>query len=74
MLYGIMVLVGILTFVYLAVYKTVSMSNISTLTVSLTNLFGLLLIVVLLSYGLVKIPKKKWISRNFDLQLKYNYF
>lgn len=35
---------------------------------------GLLLVVLLLGHGLVALPKKYWLEKNNEVNLKYCYF
>lgn len=73
-IYGIFVLIGVAGFAYLVFVKKVDLSNLPPLLLAASNAFGMFLLVIFLSYGLVKIPKEMWRCRNYKLTLKSKQF
>jgi len=39
-----------------------------------SNAFGMCLVVVFLSYGLVAVPKSLWRERKYEIKIKYKQF
>lgn len=58
LIYGIFIVLGGLFMIYLAFYGQMTFSAMMELFAALSNCFGTLLVVLLMSHGLVAIPKK----------------
>ena len=56
-IYGIFALIGVVGLGYLLISKKVSLSSLPPLLLAASNAFGMFLLVIFLSYGLIKIPK-----------------
>ena len=69
-----MALIGTLGIVYLVYTDQFNLEKLSPLLMAAANLFGMLLVVVLLSYGLVAIPRSLYKKGNYQKILKTNYF
>ena len=68
--YGICGGLGVVGYaVYLLVYKAASVNPIPVL-MSLGNAWGLLLLLLLLGFGLVEIPRKLWRSARYNVRLE----
>ncbi|EGR28925.1 lmbr1-like conserved region family protein, putative [Ichthyophthirius multifiliis] len=57
--------------VYLMYQNKITKYDIQGLLISLSNGFGILLVVLLLGHGLVAIPKRLWREYNYQLLLEY---
>lgn len=52
--------IGVVFIFYLYIKGNMSFESIMQLLASFANLFGILMVIVLLGHGLVAIPKKYW--------------
>jgi hypothetical protein len=59
-IYGIFAALGILFMVYLIFKSELSFTELMPILMAASNAFGMCLVVVLLSYGLVAVPRKLW--------------
>jgi len=57
--------------IYLAALKSLSPGSIPGLAIGLANLWGLLLSILLLGYGLVEVPRKIWRSSDFEIRMDF---
>ena len=73
-IYGVFAAVGIAGLTYLIFAKKVDLTSLPPLLLAASNAFGMFLLVMFLSYGIVKIPKSMWRSRNLKLILKHCQF
>ena len=73
-IYGIFALVGVLGLTYLILSHKVDISHLLPLLLAASNAFGMFLLVIFLSYGIVAIPKSLWRFRNFKVTLKEYQF
>lgn len=46
------------------------MAKLPPVLLAASNAFGMMLVVIFLSYGLVSIPKTLWRFRNYEVKLK----
>lgn len=60
--------------VFVAVRKGVELGDILGLSMAMANAWGFLLMVLLLGYGLVEIPRQLWFAANQDRRLRFYYF
>jgi len=61
----------IILLVYVAALKSLSPGSIPGLAMGLANLWGLLLSILLLGYGLVEVPRKIWRSSDSSIRMDY---
>jgi hypothetical protein len=73
-IYGIFAGIGIISVVYLIWTNQFNMDKMLPILVSASSLFGMVLVVVLLSYGLVAIPRSLYKNGDYNKILKTNYF
>ena len=59
-IYGIFALIGIVFLGYLIIRGKVDIAKLPPVLMAASNAFGLFLVVIFLSYGLVAIPKNLW--------------
>merc|ERR1719285_1225999 len=64
-------LLYVVLLIYLAALKSLSPGSIPGLAIGLANLWGLLLSILLLGYGLVEVPRKLW--RSSDLTTRMDF-
>lgn len=64
---------GIICLIYLYFSKKLTISNTPIFLMVLSNCWGLLLIIVLLGYGVVEIPRQFWNAGNVTVQLSTLY-
>lgn len=60
--------------IYLLISQTQKEHGLTLYLKSMANAFGLFLIIILLGYSLISIPKAHMRTAELDLQLKYLYF
>lgn len=73
-IYGIFAGLGVLFMVYLIFKSELSFTELMPILMAASNAFGMFLVVVLLSYGLVAVPKTLWRERKYEIKLKYKQF
>merc|ERR1719233_389980 len=61
----------IVLLIYLAALKSLSPGSIPGLAIGLANLWGLLLSILLLGYGLVEVPRKIWRASNMATRMNF---
>jgi hypothetical protein len=64
-IYGAFALVGGAFLIYLLVSDNFDMAKMSSALMAASTAFGMFLVVIFLSYGVVAIPKSLWRSRNY---------
>ena len=69
--YGIYAVVGVALIVYIAVTQGMTFERMMGLAILISNTFGLLLVIVLLSIGLVRIPRNLWRLSRRPVMLKH---
>lgn len=52
----------------------VDIKQLMDIMVAASNVFGMVLVVILLSHGIVAIPKKLWMEKNYEGMLLKNQF
>jgi hypothetical protein len=72
--YGIFAITFLIFLIYVAIHHTLSMEYLKVICITASNTWGLLLLVVLLGYGLVEIPKSVYESSRHNRRLNYFYF
>lgn len=74
--YGTYLLIFIFLLVYVAVHPKwqLSWSDLQTIGITAANTWGLFLLVLLLGYGLVEIPRSYWLSSSHSYLLAKTYF
>ena len=66
--------IGVIFIIYLFIVQRLSPGNVPTFLVALSNIWGLFLIMMLLGYGLVAIPRTIWHYGNIKRRLNLLYF
>jgi len=61
----------VILLIYLAALKSLSAGSIPGLAIGLANLWGLLLSILLLGYGLVEVPRKIWRLSDFEIRMDF---
>merc|ERR1719233_934487 len=69
--YLVAAILYIVLLIYVAALKSLSAGSIPGLAIGLANLWGLLLSILLLGYGLVEVPRKLW--RSSDLATRMDF-
>lgn len=64
-IYGVFAVLGVLFMVYLMFKSALDFKELMPILMAGSNAFGMGLVVVLLSFGLVAIPKKLWRERKY---------
>ena len=59
---------------YLIITGKVDIAKLPPVLLAASNAFGMILVVIFLSYGLVSIPKTLWRFRNYEVKLKERQF
>jgi ABC-type Mn2+/Zn2+ transport system permease subunit len=59
-IYGIFAIIGIAFVVYLYLKDKLNMEELTPVLMAASNAFGMFLVVIFLSHGLVAIPKELW--------------
>lgn len=73
-IYGVIVGIGVVSVVYLIWTDQFNIDKIMPILVSAASTFGMVLVVVLLSYGLVAIPRSLYKKGDYNKILKTNYY
>ncbi len=60
--------------IYVAVKHSINIQNLKIIGITASNTWGLFLLVILLGYGLVAVPRQLWQRSNTELHLKQLYF
>ena len=71
-IYGIFGVVGGGMLVYLIFRGNFDLAELMSILAAASNVFGMVLVVVLLSHGIVEIPKKLWREKNYETALREN--
>lgn len=69
-IYGIFILIGVLGLGSLIISNTVDLANLPPVLLAASNAFGMFLVVIFLSFGLIAIPRQLWRGKNYKLRLK----
>lgn len=72
--YGSFAIIFILLLIYVAAHHAVSWEYLKVICITASNTWGLILLVVLLGYGLVEIPKSCFDTSRYTRTLSYLYF
>lgn len=72
--YGSFAVIFILLLIYVAAHHAISMEYLKVVCITASNTWGLILLVVLLGYGLVEIPKSCFDTSKYTRTLSYLYF
>ena len=70
----VMSALGLAFIIYLFIRGTLDPQNVPAFLVAMSNCWGLFLIIMLLGYGLVAIPRSAWNNGNIKATLNYYYF
>lgn len=73
-IYGLFGVVGGAMLVYLIFRGNFNLTELMSILAAVSNVFGMVLVVVLLSHGIVEIPKKLWREKNYLNTLKENQY
>jgi hypothetical protein len=73
-IYGAFALFGGLFLVYLFIRGNFRLQEITTILMAASNVFGMVLVVVLLSHGIVEIPRKLWREKKYEGALTENQY
>lgn len=72
--YGSFAFIFILLLIYVAAHHTLSLEYLKVICITASNTWGLILLVVLLGYGLVEIPKSCFDTSRYTRTLSFLYF
>jgi len=56
-IYGIILGIGLIAFIYIVIAEKIALSSIPSIAIALGNTWGLFLLVILMGYGFVEIPR-----------------
>jgi hypothetical protein len=73
-IYGIFAILGIAFFVYLFLKDQLNMEELTPVLMAASNAFGMFLVVIFLSHGLVAIPRELWREKKYEIKLKQKQF
>lgn len=68
--YGIFAVLGAAFLAYLIIQGNVNIKAWIPVLMAISNAFGMFLVVIFLSYGVVAIPKSLWRHRKYEIKLK----
>jgi len=74
LLYGLLALGGVILIIWAWAKQRMGAQEMIAIAMALGNVYGLSLLIILLSYGLVELPKKLWRRSNRKVQLSYLQF
>ncbi|EDO45173.1 predicted protein [Nematostella vectensis] len=74
--YGSYVIIFVVLLIYVIVRPDLELngSQLAIIGITASNTWGLLLLVLLMGYGLVEIPRNVWNAASLDYQLAHTYF
>ena len=72
--YGSFAVIFILLLIYVAAHHSISWEYLKVICITASNTWGLILLVVLLGYGLVEIPKSCFDTSKYTRTLSFLYF
>lgn len=74
--YGTYLVIFVILLIYAAASKSfhLNFGNLKTVGISAANTWGLFLLVLLLGYGLVEIPRSLWVRSSVQHQVEWQYF
>ncbi|KAI1295474.1 G-protein coupled receptor-associated protein LMBRD2 [Halotydeus destructor] len=72
--YGSFAVIFVILVIYVAVRGDLSIANLKVIGITASNTWGLILLVILLGYGLIEIPRSYIESSQQDRMLNYTYF
>ena len=67
-------MLGIAFFIYLFFKGELNLQELLPLAMAASNAFGMFLVVIFLSYGLVAIPRMLWREKKMEIKLKQKQF
>ena len=73
-IYGIFALLGVAFVVYLSLKDKLNLEELTPVLMAASNAFGMFLVVIFLSHGLVAIPKELWREKKYEIKLKQKQF
>lgn len=62
--------VGLIGLAYILISHKINLSELPPILLTVSNAFGMFLVVIFLSYGLTAIPRTLWRYQNYKLKLK----
>jgi hypothetical protein len=74
MLFVILGGIGLIFLIYLIIEDKLEIAHLPAFLMALSNCWGLFLIILLLGYGLVAIPRKLWYTGSVEKMLHYYQF
>ncbi|RWS01916.1 LMBR1 domain-containing protein 2-like protein [Dinothrombium tinctorium] len=72
--YGSFALIFIVLLIYVIIHTSLDLANLKVICITASNTWGMILLVVLLGYGLVEIPRSCYYTSLFDRTMSYLYF
>lgn len=72
--YGVLAVTFLVLLIYVALHRPISMEYLKVICITAANTWGLFLLIVLLGYGLVEIPKSCYENSRHNRTLNYLYF
>lgn len=73
-IYGVFAILGIAFVVYLYMKDKLNIEELMPVLMAASNAFGMFLVVIFLSHGLVAIPKELWREKKYEIKLKQKQF
>lgn len=73
-IYGIFALLGVLFLLYLLLKDQLDFETLIPLAMAASNAFGMFLVVIFLSHGLVAVPRALWREKKLEIKLKQRQF
>lgn len=72
--YGSFAVIFVILLIYVMIHSELDMANLKIICITASNTWGLFLLVVLLGYGLVEIPRSCYYTSQHGRTLSYLYF
>jgi len=72
--YGSFAVIFVILLVYVALKRTLTMEYLKVVCITASNTWGLILLIILLGYGLIEIPRSCFENSQYERTLNYLYF
>ena len=73
-IYGVFAALAIAFLVYLIIKDSVTISELTPILMAASNAFGMILVVIFFSHGLVALPRELWRQKKYEIKLKQKQF
>eukprot|EP00210_Caulerpa_lentillifera_P001516 g1454.t1 len=74
MFYGLLLVLSLFGLMFVIIAGNLSVDALSGTCIALTNMFGLVVVVFLMGYGLVSVPRMTWKFSDPELQLQQTHY